>query len=104
MTYDQALAQLAAARLRLFNASQHREAVMLRRVRVDGKAAFDAINAEIAAARADVAAATTAVQTANAGAPTPSPPTPSPPDPVQAARDTALDAVLAARAALSKLG
>lgn len=63
MTAAEALAALAAARLRLFTASQKREAVVLRRASVDGPEAFAALNIEIAAARADVMTATAAVQT-----------------------------------------
>lgn len=102
MSTDKALAKLAAARLRLFNASQHREAVVLRRVRVDNAEAFKSLNAEIADARADVIAAAAELQDAiDKEPPTdPGPPGP-PPDPVQAARDTALDAVLTARDALT---
>jgi hypothetical protein len=95
---DRALARLAAARLRLFNASQKREAAVMRRVRMDDRAAFDALNVEITAARAEVDAAIADVR---AAADPPSPP--GPPNPPPTDRDVALDAVLAARAALTKL-
>lgn len=62
MTTEQAMAELAAARLQLFAASQKREAVMLRRVRIEAPESLDTINAEIATARDLVAAATLAVQ------------------------------------------
>lgn len=62
MTADEAMAALAAARLQLFNASQRREAVVLRRVRVEAPESLDSINADIATARDAVAAATAAVQ------------------------------------------
>lgn len=104
---DKALAQLAAARLRLFNAAQKREAVVMRRVRVDDEKAFDALNVEIAAARADVDSANAAVQAAMDAATPTDPgtpaPAPTPPDPVQDARDTALDALITMRDALQKL-
>lgn len=69
MTADEALAQLAAARLRLFAASQAREAVVMRRVRVDGQDEYDALNDEIAAARGAVLDATAAVQATTIEAP-----------------------------------
>jgi outer membrane protein TolC len=74
-------------------------------VRIDDQKAFDSLNAEIAAARADVDAATAAVQaTIGAAPPTdPGPTNPEPTDPVQTARDATLDAVLAARDALQAL-
>jgi hypothetical protein len=104
---DKALAQLAAARLRLFNASQQREAVVLRRVPVDDEKAFEALNVEIAAARDDVTSANAAVQAAMDAAAAPTDPggapAPVPPDPVQDARDTALDALITMRDALQKL-
>lgn len=101
MTADEALAKLAAARLRLFNAAQQREAVVLRRVRMDDQKGFDALNVEISDARADVDAATAdarkaidAEQPPDTGPPDTGKPTP---------RDIALDAVMTARAALAKL-
>lgn len=69
MTPDDAMAALAAARLQLFAASQRREAVMLRRARLDGPEALDAINQDIADSRAAVMDATAAVQAAIAAAP-----------------------------------
>lgn len=62
MTTDEAMAQLAAARLQLFAASQRRESVMVRRVRLDAPESLDTINADIATARDLVAVATLAVQ------------------------------------------
>lgn len=69
MTTADALAQLAAARLQLFAASQHREAVMLRRVRIEAPESLETINADIATARAAVMAATDAVIQATSEAP-----------------------------------
>lgn len=100
MTLDDAIAALANARLRLFRASQRREEVMLRRVRMEAPDTLTLVNTHIAAARDDVQAATAAVQAAMAAAPPPAAP---PPDPGSTPRDIALDAVLAARAALTKL-
>lgn len=62
MTTDEAMAALAAARLQLFNASQRREAVVLRRVRIEAPESLDTINTDIAAARDAVQSATVAVQ------------------------------------------
>lgn len=67
MTTNDAMAALAAARLQLFNASQRREAVMLRTVRLEAPESLDSINADIAAARDTVATATAAVQLALGG-------------------------------------
>lgn len=67
MTTDDAMAALAAARLQLFNASQRREGMVLRRVRVEAPESLDTINADIATARAAVAVATAAVQQALGG-------------------------------------
>ena len=64
MTTDEAMQQLAAARLQLFQASQRREAVVLRRTRVDAPESLDSINDDIVAARAAVLDATAAVQAA----------------------------------------
>jgi hypothetical protein len=62
MTANEAMAALATARLQLFNASQRREAVVLRRVRIEAPESLDTINADIATARAAVLAATADVQ------------------------------------------
>ena len=51
MTTDEAMAALAAARLQLFQAAQRREAVVLRRVRIEAPETLDTINADIATAR-----------------------------------------------------
>lgn len=99
---DKALAQLATARLRLFNAAQQREAVVLRRVSIEDQKAFEALNTEIAAARADVDAATAAVQAAIAADP-PAVPVPVVPVPPTES-DMALDAVMTFRDALKSLG
>lgn len=64
MTPDDAMAALAAARLQLFNASQRREGVVLRRVRIEAPESLDTINADIATARTAVLDATAAVQAA----------------------------------------
>jgi hypothetical protein len=58
------MAALAAARLQLFTASQRREAVFLRRVRIEAPESLDSINADIATARDAVLTATVAVQQA----------------------------------------
>lgn len=102
MSTDKALAQLVAARLRLFNASQQREAVVLRRVRLEDEKAFDALNVEISDARADVDAATAAVQAEIAAAPPVVDPVSV--DPVPTESDIALGAVMAFRDALKSLG
>lgn len=62
MTTDEALAALTAARLRLFAASQRREAVVLRRARPMPPETIDTINDDIAAARAEVLQAVLNVQ------------------------------------------
>ena len=62
MTNDEAMAALAAARLQLFAASQKRDAVMQRRVRLNAPESLDSINADIATARAAVEQATADVQ------------------------------------------
>lgn len=64
MTTDEAMAALAAARLALFAASQKREAVVLRRVRIEAPESLDSINADIATARDAVIQAMSDVQTA----------------------------------------
>jgi hypothetical protein len=60
-TYDQAMAELTAARYALFEASQRRMAVVSRRVRVDSPEAFEKLNQDIADARATVLTAQAAV-------------------------------------------
>jgi len=99
MTPDEALAALAAARMQLFQASQRREAVILRRVRIEAPESLDSINADIVNSRSTVMAATATAQSVLAAlglgfpvtpappAPTPAPtppPTPAPPAPTPA--------------------
>lgn len=97
------MAALAAARLQLFNASQRREAVMLRKVRLEAPETLDSLNADISGARTAVDKATADVQTALAAAPPPVPGPPVIPGPPSEG-DMAISAVMALRDSLKSLG